>query len=72
MTEQLRAFIAHVERLPPEQQDELAEALWLEIEDRHWDALLATPESQRFLERLAAETLQEEAAGRTESSGDRW
>ena len=72
MTELLREVIAHVERLPPEQQDELAEALWLEIEDREWEVLLATPESQAFLKRLVVETLEKERTGGIETSGDRW
>ncbi|HEV2109337.1 MAG TPA: hypothetical protein VGR16_13840 [Thermomicrobiales bacterium] len=72
MTELLRQVVAHVEQLPPEQQVALAEAFWREIEEREWEGLLATPESQRFLKRLALETLQEEEAGRTQPSGNRW
>ncbi len=68
----LRQVVAHIEQLPPEQQDTLAEVLWSEVEDREWDALVAKPASQRFLELLASEAREEDATGRTRDAGDHW
>ena len=72
MTELLRRVVAQIELLPPEQQDAIAEALQRELEEREWDDLLATPASQRFLDELVAEALQEDAAGKTRESGESW
>jgi hypothetical protein len=72
MTERLKQVVARVEQLPADQQDELAELLQLELEQREWDALIATPESRRYLAQLVAEAEEEDAAGKTLESGDRW
>jgi hypothetical protein len=64
MTELLRRVVAQVEQLPPDQQDEIAEMLQRELEERERDELVATPESQHFLEQLAAEARREDAEGR--------
>lgn len=72
MTELLKQVVAQVEQLPSEQQDEIAELMRREREEREWDAIVSTPASQRFLEHLAAEARREEAAGETMESGDRW
>jgi hypothetical protein len=55
MTGLMAEAIARLERLTPEQQDELAEVILLELEEREWDALVASPASGRFLARLKAE-----------------
>lgn len=39
------------------------------IDDEAWDKLLATPESQAFLDLLEEEVLQDYRAGRTEAGG---
>ena len=72
MTELLKRVVAKIEQLPPEQQDAIAAAMQRELEEREWDALVATPGSQRFLEELAAEARAEDAAGETQESGERW
>lgn len=72
MTESLRAVVAEIELLPPEQRDAIAEATRRELEEREWDALLAKPGSRRVLARLAAEARSEDAAGETRESGEPW
>lgn len=72
MTELLRRVVEEVEQLSPERQDAIAEAMRREIEEQEWDALLATPESQRLLQQLATEALAEDAAGKTRESGESW
>lgn len=72
MTELFKEAVAQIERLPAEQQDELAESIQLELEEREWDALVSSPESQRFLARLAAEARREDAAGETLEADDHW
>ena len=64
MTELLRQVMAEVERLPPDQQDKIAALIQLELEEWEWDALVATPQSQRFLDLLVEEARRDEAAGR--------
>jgi hypothetical protein len=64
--------IAKLERLTPEQQDELAEMILLEIEEREWDELVASPGSNRFLAGLKAEADQEIRNGTVLPSIDRW
>jgi len=73
-----QTLIQTVRRLPPERASEVLDfALFLEIQearaggeepeytedDARWDALLATEESQRLLEKLADEALAEIEAG---------
>lgn len=65
MTDTLRRAVAHVEQLPPEQQDAIAEIIERELEEREWANLVATPKSQRFLRELAAQARREDAAGET-------
>jgi hypothetical protein len=72
MTEALRRAVALVEQLPPEHQEAIAEVILRELEEREWDGLVATPGSQRFLERLTTEARREDAAGQTRESTDRW
>ncbi|MGH2562137.1 MAG: hypothetical protein ACRDJH_24010 [Thermomicrobiales bacterium] len=55
MTETLQRVVAQVEQLPPDQQDAIAEVIQRELAEREWDAIVAKPASQRFLEELAAE-----------------
>ncbi len=59
-----------MEQLPPGEQDALAKIIEEELDEREWDALVATPQSRRFLERMAAEALAEYAAGKTRECGD--
>ncbi len=72
MTDLFKEVVAQVERLPAEQQDELAELLQRELEEREWDALVASPESLRFLAQLAANARREDAAGETLEADDHW
>jgi hypothetical protein len=72
-----RALIQIVRRLPPERASEVLDfAQFLEFQaartgegkvytedDARWDALLATAESQRLLEKMADEALSEIEAG---------
>ena len=72
MTGTLSRAVDRVEQLSPAEQDAIAEVIERELADRKWDTLLATPASDRFLERLASEARREDAAGQTKESTDRW
>jgi len=72
MTELLKRVVSQIELLPAAEQDAIAEMIALELEEREWDALVSRPESQRFLERLAADARKEDAAGETLEVGDSW
>lgn len=69
----LEQISALAEKLDPDEQARAAEklqALADELKrDREWQALLATPESQAFLDELRAEALAEYAAGETIPGG---
>lgn len=70
MIDALREVIEEVEHLDPAAQDIIAALIRqklkeLEEEEREWDALVSTPDSQRFLDMLAEEARQENAAGLT-------
>jgi hypothetical protein len=71
MTEKLRAIITQVEQLSPEQQDELAEAWAIELDERGWDERFANPRSQaifqRMKEELAAGTVEDDECNNVES-----
>ena len=61
-----RAFNKAAE-LPQEEQDRFALFLLAELEsERQWAELLARPESEDLLERLADEALLEHRSGRTQ------
>jgi DnaJ-domain-containing protein 1 len=72
VTDLLKQVMSRVELLPEHQQDAIAEAIQRELEELEWDALVSTPNSQRFLDELAAEARREHAAGLTVESTDRW
>lgn len=69
----LEQFTALAGELDPDEQARAAEklqALADELKrDREWHALLATPESQAFLDELRTEALAEFAAGETTEVG---
>lgn len=66
LTRKFEQAIATPSRPPAEDQDALAPLILAEFDDtRRWDASLADPRSATLLERLAAEPLAEEEAGRT-------
>ena len=69
----LEQITALTEELDPEEQARATEKLQALADElkrqREWDALLATPESQAFLDELRAEALAEFAAGETIPGG---
>lgn len=66
MTNALKKAFEAASRLPDREQDELAASILEELAaDERWEA--AFTQSQRALERLAQEALQEHRAGRTEA-----
>jgi hypothetical protein len=66
VTKALKKAFEAASRLPDQEQDELATAILEELAaDERWEASFA--ESQRALERLAKEALEEHRAGRTEA-----
>lgn len=65
IVEELRQMIEQVQHLPEDAQRHIAALIEAELEEREWDALVSTPESQRFLAMLAEEARQEIAQGKT-------
>ena len=64
MTDLLERAFAEASKLPPEQQDRLAQWLLDELADEeHWDRRFA--ETTESLSRLAREALEEHRAGET-------
>ena len=66
MNQLLKEAFDRAAGLPPEEQDRFAKFLLAELDaDREWDQLLALPESDQLLDRLANQALSEHRAGRT-------
>ncbi len=65
IVEELRQVMEQVQQLPEDAQRHIAALIEAELEEREWDALVSTPESQRFLAMLAEEARQETAEGTT-------
>jgi hypothetical protein len=68
MSKLMEQVIAEVVKLPEKQQDELAKLFSEfihsdEAEEAEWDALVQSPESQRFLEKMVREVKEEKARG---------
>lgn len=67
MTEALLVAVASAAKLPEEEQNALAAFLLEEMASaEHWTALFSG--SQSLLEQLASETLQDDQAGKVQSS----
>lgn len=66
MTQLLEKAFEQASLLPDEDQDEFARLMLAELEsEQRWAELLARPESEDLLERLADEALAAHRAGRT-------
>ncbi len=66
MNQLLQQAFERASELPEEEQDRFAKFLLAELESEgQWAELLARPESEELLERLADEALWEHRAGRT-------
>lgn len=65
IVEELRQVMEQVQQLPEDAQRHIAALIEAELEEREWDALVSTPESQRFLAMLAEEARQETAESTT-------
>ncbi len=72
MTQTLKHVVAIVETLPPERQDKIAELIQAELDEQDWNALFATPVSERFIQELADEARREVAAGKTRDMAEGW
>lgn len=70
MTEALQHILEEVERLDPAMQEAFvsrAREILAELEEeREWNALINTPQSQQFLKKLIAEGRKEHAGGLAE------
>jgi DnaJ-domain-containing protein 1 len=72
MTEALKEVVEQIqhlaEQLGPAEQETYAQALLERLkeleEEREWDALVSSPKSQAFLEKLSAEIDEQIAAGK--------
>ncbi|WIG59501.1 MAG: hypothetical protein OJF49_002248 [Ktedonobacterales bacterium] len=71
MIDRLRAVIAAAEKLPPNEQEQLA-ALWEEtlLDNVRWHELFRQPGSQAFFAQLRAEAAEAEENGTLEDSPD--
>lgn len=77
MTEALKEVVEQIqhlaEQLGPAEQETFAHALKQKLaeleEEREWDALVSTPKSQAFLEKLSAEIDKKIAAGEFDEGG---
>jgi hypothetical protein len=65
MTQLLEQAFQKLQRLCDEEQDAIAERILLELDERRWTELFATPESQSYLEEIGAKALAERKAGET-------
>lgn len=63
MVDELRQAIEQAQQQPEEVQRQIAELIALALEEREWDALVSTPESQQFLAELSREIDEQIAAG---------
>ena len=66
MTAKLKAIISQAEKLSDAEQDALADAWLILLDERGWDARFADPRNQAMMRRMAEQTLKEHAAGETE------
>lgn len=67
MTKLAEQAWAALQELDDREQDRLAEMILEDIEsERKWDDLLATPESQKWLEEMGNKAREDHLAGRTE------
>ncbi len=66
MTEKLQAAIREAEALPPEEQDEVAEALVIILDELGWNTRFADPANQAKMQQMGDAALREHAAGQTE------
>jgi hypothetical protein len=69
MVEDLRQVVELAQQQPEDVQRRIAAVIALELEQREWDALVSTPESQQLLARLAAEAREDIARGEVEEGG---
>jgi len=69
MVDELRLAIEQAQQQSDDLQRHIAQLIAEAIEEQEWDALVATPESQAFLDELVAETRAAIAAGETEEGG---
>ena len=70
MTTSLKKAFAKAAHLPDPVQDELAEQLLEDIEgELKWDRTLASPKSQKLLEKLAAKALKAKRLGKVYDKG---
>ena len=66
MTEILQQAFDKAAELPEDRQEVFARFLLAELEsERKWDELFSRPESEAFLERMAAEAIEAHRAGKT-------
>ena len=70
MTKVLEQAFREAERLPEEDQQIIADFIVHfihpdEKEEAEWEALVQSPESQRFLDKMVEEVMEEKAKGRS-------
>ena len=65
MTEQLRRAVEQIEKLPEDEQNEIAANLLALADERQWKQLLSHPKTETLLDMLSAEADEEDEAGLT-------
>ncbi|HEV2458375.1 MAG TPA: hypothetical protein VGS80_08410 [Ktedonobacterales bacterium] len=66
MTDKLKAVISQAEKLTDAEQDALADAWLILLDERGWDARFADPRNQAMMQRMAEQALKEHTTGETE------
>ena len=67
MIDTLKRLIERLELMPEDEQEEMVrciEPIIEDVDDRKWDELLATSESDAFIAELITQTHEDEKAGR--------
>jgi hypothetical protein len=72
VTEALERAFKEAQGLPEQEQLEIAALIEQRIAEMRWDKLLAQPQSEAVLRKLAADAIAEDDAGLTRESGETW
>jgi hypothetical protein len=66
MTDKLKAVVSQAEKLTDAEQDALADAWLILLDERGWDARFADPRNRAMMQSMAEQALKEHTAGETE------
>ncbi len=63
LTERVRALVATIEKLPPEQQEQVADQLASWLADQEWDRFFSSEQGSQLIDEILANHEREKAAG---------